>query len=178
MIMKNDEIKTRRDFLISGFAAVIGGAACFSFGGLKEALAAARKADKPLLTADNLNALIPDQPNDQYFKMANQALKDPLVFLKKNFYITPIQNEGLASLNAEDWAKIKKGIQLVIKKKYNFVLTVSNQRQKNKLSGHAEFITVANKYMKWEVEVSSEGGVGSDGKYEGRVGVRVRATCD
>ncbi|MEZ5428343.1 MAG: hypothetical protein R2747_18890 [Pyrinomonadaceae bacterium] len=177
MKKEKDANKTRRDFLKTGFAAVIAGTACFSFGGLKEALAAAKKAEKPLLTVDNLNALVPDEPNDEYFKLAKRALNDPLAFLKKYFYITDIQNEGLASLNSEDWEKIKNGIQIVIDKKYNFVVTMSGDRLESRLTGNVEIVKASLAMKNWEIEVSAEGGTKGNGQFEGKVGVKVKGSC-
>jgi hypothetical protein len=146
------ETNTRRDFLKTGLAAVIAGTSYFTFGGLREILAAAKKAGKPLLSAEGVNALVPSEPNDQYLELVKEALNDPLGFLKKNFYFTKIQDESLATVKAGDWENVRKTLQIVINKRYKIEVSVSDEVRKYWSTDKAE---IANPNFKMALQIES-----------------------
>jgi hypothetical protein len=84
----------RRAFLGGTLAA---GAACFG-AGLKEALAQAKAAGKPLLTVDNLNSLIDThhrKGSDAYHALLATSKGNHIGFLQTHFHVTDRQMEEL-----------------------------------------------------------------------------------
>ena len=89
----------RREFLKTGVVAAIG-IGCLR-GNLREALAQANDAGKPLFMPANINKLIAKHQSGnpaELRALANQAKADPKGFIAKNFYLTPRQQHELDAL--------------------------------------------------------------------------------
>jgi hypothetical protein len=110
---KTDKSKVaRREFLKDGIATAAIGAASIRLN-LRAALAQAKREDKPLLTEQNLNRLIPKEP-DALRQRAVEAKRDLKGFITKHFYLTPDQTRQLNALSREESSLIKEGIDLAL----------------------------------------------------------------
>ena len=95
MRKRNQDEFSRRDFLknSAGAAAIIG---CFTRSGLRDALAQAGKAGKPLLTEANLNAHIPPIGDLPAFRAwVAEVKQDVKGYLDKHFHITSEQRDEI-----------------------------------------------------------------------------------
>lgn len=117
----------RREFLKDGMTPVVVGAGCLKFG-LKDALAQAKQAGKPLFSVQRLNALVPSKPNATYIGRAKEAEHDPLDFARKYFHVTSKQEESLASLSPDDIEIIRKAIRTALEKNYRLRVTFKRIR--------------------------------------------------
>ncbi|MGQ0542259.1 MAG: hypothetical protein ACT4O9_10490 [Blastocatellia bacterium] len=107
--------KTRRDFLKSG-AATLAGAFCFS-AGLKDALAFAKAAGKPILTQDTLNEFFKQSHGAKQIKtLAKKIINNPVSWLKDEFALTKMQINVLGSIPSSEWSKIKDVLKVVEEK--------------------------------------------------------------
>ncbi len=89
----------RREFLKTGVVAAIG-IGCLR-GNLREALAQANAAGKPLFMPENINKLIAKHQSGnpaELRALANQAKANPKGFIAKNFYLTPRQQHEFDAL--------------------------------------------------------------------------------
>lgn len=104
----------RRAFLKDSIATAAMGAASISLN-LREAFSQAKREDKPLLTEQNLNRLIPNEP-DALRQQAVEAKRDLKGFITKHFYLTSDQTRQLNALSREEISLIKEGIDLALEK--------------------------------------------------------------
>jgi len=92
-------------------AAVLAG---YSFLGLKNAIAVAKKQGKPLFSPEALNALFPVKLNSDYKKLLTEAQNDPQAFVRNHFALTPDQEKSLAALTSDDLSSLKLGIGIAL----------------------------------------------------------------
>jgi len=142
------------------------GLGCFKLGGLKEALAQVKVTGKPILTEQNLNAIIKNayQNKDRtlYMRLAQEAKADIKSFLQKYFTLTNAQSEVLQSLSKENISKLNKALDEVITKRAILTTQIVGTPQKGK-GASVEFSST----------VSSEPGGKTPIKVEGSVKVKV-----
>jgi hypothetical protein len=124
---KNKKTKlARRQFLKDGsLATATIGLGFFSFGAWRTALAQARQTGKPLLTEQNLNALIP-KDSAAFKRFAGEVKRDLPGFLRGRFTLTAAQESELATLTQADRELIKKAI--AVAEEDGALLTVSIRR--------------------------------------------------
>jgi hypothetical protein len=91
---------------------VFAGLSCFSYG-LAEALAQAKRAGKPLLTAENLNVLFRNKAENKM--LAAEAARDVRGFLRKRFFLTEIQNAHLEKWSERKLRELTKLLRSVAK---------------------------------------------------------------
>jgi hypothetical protein len=116
MSKPDESDSNRRRFLQAGVAAAIGGV-CFSSATIKEALAKARQAGKPLFTAKNFNASLPQKHNNTLRRLMQEARQDIKAFIRQRFYLTKEQEKELDSLPEDLIGKIHSSIDEMLKEK-------------------------------------------------------------
>jgi hypothetical protein len=101
----------RREFIVGGATAAVG-LTCLSKG-IREAIAAAQRTGKPLLTENNLNAFIKANPLRlrKGQDVSAEAIRDLNGFIQRRFHLTEAQSRELASLSAEDKSKLTDAIK-------------------------------------------------------------------
>jgi hypothetical protein len=97
----------RRDFVKKAGLGAVMGAGCLR-AGLKEALAAAQVAGKPLLTEGNLNAFIATKTEHEaeFRQSVRDAEADLKGLVRTHFHLTAEQEQALESLTQEQTNKI------------------------------------------------------------------------
>lgn len=81
--------------------------------GKEVALAAAKKAGRPLLTVDGLNTLGKNQEGIK--ALAAEAVKDVPAFVRTHFYLTAAQEEFLGQIPAAQLSQLTTNLQNVAK---------------------------------------------------------------
>jgi hypothetical protein len=99
----------RRRFLKTG-AAVAAGATCLGMG-LREALAQAKKAGKPLLTEANINDHIRRWTKDDIGRHCGHAKRNLEEYLDRHFHVTEAEKETIASMTKRDRDELNKGLE-------------------------------------------------------------------
>jgi hypothetical protein len=99
----------RRDFLKSAGAMALVGAACLGTG-LKQALAQAKKAGKPLLTEKGVNEFINGKSKEELRSLMQEASKDLIGFLHKHFFVAAQQENELKTLAKSDISKLSEAL--------------------------------------------------------------------
>lgn len=123
----------RREFFKAG-AIAAAGMGCFTFGGLKEALAQAKAVGKPLLTEQSLNALVPAKApvgaaRKEFVQLAKEARADLKAFIRMRFVLTRVQEQFLHALSDRDLAAINKAIEGALEKGSKFQVKFLTQAQ-------------------------------------------------
>jgi hypothetical protein len=116
----------RRQFLKDGsLTTATIGLGIFNFGAWRTALAQSRQTGKPVLTEQNLNALIP-KDRVAFKRFAGEATRDLPGFLRSHFTLSVVQEREIASLTQADRGLIKKAI--TVAEEEGALLTVSISR--------------------------------------------------
>jgi hypothetical protein len=126
MKKETEDRLTRRKFLKTsvGAAAMIG---CFTKAELREALAEANAAGKPLLNGANINLHINHSMPTLQSHVADFK-HDPLGYLEKYFYIRPSQRAFLAELfDSETLASLKAFLDKRAQDKKTFKVTLTHK---------------------------------------------------
>src|SRR6266853_2071033 len=102
MSQKSESAIARREFLKSGAIAAVG-IGCLSLD-LREAIAQARQAGKPLFTENNLNRFIRANPpkSKSGQGLGREAAQDVKSFIRNHFHLTAEQQQELESVSNED----------------------------------------------------------------------------
>ncbi len=122
---EKDKGLDRRQFIKRAATSAIVGAGCLKFG-LREALAQAKAAGKPLFTTEHVNALI--AKHQDFHKHANEAKLDLKGWVRKNFYLAPEQEKVLGGLTAEKVKRVKDAIRLAQQKNYRFLVLIGQPK--------------------------------------------------
>ena len=115
----------RRQFIKRAATATLVGAGCLKFG-LREAVAQAKAAGKPLFTTENVNALIAKRQD--FHKHANEAKVELKGWIRKNFYLAPQQEKTLNDFSAEKVKRVKDAIDLAQQKNYRFQVLIGQPK--------------------------------------------------
>ena len=123
---------SRRRFLKQA-ALTAAAATCFG-DSLREAVAQARQSGKPLLTAKNINALIPTAAptgaaKATYQQMINAIKANPVEYFTTNFTVTPAQKTQLENMPK---AQIQAALTQALQKQYRPHLAVMPLANPNK----------------------------------------------
>jgi hypothetical protein len=122
--MADQAASDRRVFLGSALAS---GAACFGTG-LKEALAQAKAAGKPLLTVDHLNALIDTHHRsgrDAYSDFLKESKGNHIAFLQKHFHLTDGQVQDLKGLSPDQLEFLDLCVEFASKRGHKLGIGIS-----------------------------------------------------
>lgn len=106
----------RRQFLkqTAGIAVVAG---LFSPYLLPEALAAARKSGKPLLTPQDFERSIPQPGTPEFHQHIAAAKQNLRAYFEQNFYLTQQQRDAIDGLSAADREKLNQALDTAEKRK-------------------------------------------------------------
>jgi rRNA maturation endonuclease Nob1 len=99
----------RRDFLKNAGAMALVGAACLGTG-LRQALAQAKQAGKPLLTEKGVNEFINSKTKAELRSLMQEASKDLIGFLHKHFFLAAQQESELKTLSKTDISKLSSAL--------------------------------------------------------------------
>lgn len=118
----------RREFLVGGATGVAG--LVFFNKTLRAAVAAARQANKPLLTERSLNAFTKSNSlrtakGQRVFAEATNNLD---AFIETHFHLTDEQRSELATISAEDRQKLIDAIQQAREKKLGLTVKIVGRR--------------------------------------------------
>jgi hypothetical protein len=99
----------RRQFLKSAGTLALVGATCLG-AGLRQALAQAKQAGKPLLTEKGVNELINSKSKEELRSLMLEASKDLNGFLRKHFFVAAQQESELKTLSKSDISKLSSAL--------------------------------------------------------------------
>ena len=123
---KKKNTMNRRDFVATSAVAVVGAASCFSVGA-KEALALARATGTIPLTSENLNRLFEEHYRAGRIKtVAKEISADISGWLGNKCALTPVQERRIKSITSEQWAEVRKVLQVVAEKGSRLTVQISD----------------------------------------------------
>ena len=110
---------SRRLFVARAGVGAAVGAGCLRFG-LREALAAAQAAGKPLLTEESVNSFLAAKAErePEFRRTLSEAQENLQEFVRSHFYLTQQQEAALDSITQEQVNKVRQALQEAVGKHY------------------------------------------------------------
>jgi hypothetical protein len=134
---------SRRKFLRDTAVAVVA-AGCFaSTGGIREALAQAKAAGRPLLTEANLNAHLPKPDNMKAFRhMVAEVKHDLKGYLARHYYVTPQQMRELdEALTPDVLRQINEGLARCVRERKPVRVTITTDQSGERSADASSLMT-------------------------------------